>query len=218
MKIYAISGLGADHRVFQYLKLDYELVCVNWVAPQSNEHLSSYAKRLSRSIDTEEDYIILGVSFGGLVAVEISKLLSPRLTILISSAETYYELRKMYSLVGHLKFIRWIPKLFFDPPRKLAYWLFGTHEKALLNNILNDTNLDFAKWAVSALTTWRNRERIRPILKISGSHNKLVPSVECGNTVTIAKGEHFMIVDRAIEISEIINQRIEELRIDLSNR
>lgn len=218
MKIYAISGLGADQRVFQYLKLDHELICIEWIRPQLNECLASYAKRLSSSINTEEEYIILGVSFGGLVAVEISKLLSPRLTILISSAETCHELRKTYRLAGYFKFIRWIPKLFFDPPRKVAYWLFGTHEKTLLNNILNDTDLDFAKWAVSALITWRNRERVRPILKISGSHDKLIPLVDYVNTVAIAKGEHFMIVDRAIEISEIINQRIEKLRLDSTNR
>jgi len=64
MKIYAIPGLGADKRVFEYLHLDYELVALEWIQPQKRENLKNYALRLAKSIDTSEPYGILGVSFG----------------------------------------------------------------------------------------------------------------------------------------------------------
>ena len=216
MKIYAISGLGADRRVFQYLKLDFELVPIDWITPKHDEPLTSYAKRLSKSISTEEEYIVLGVSFGGLVAVEVSKLLSPSLTVLVSSVEDYRELRSIYRLAGQLKLIRWIPKPLFNPPRSIACWLFGTDRKALLNDILNETDLNFAKWAVSALVSWKNTERVRPILKISGSHDKLIPSANDKNTEVISGGEHFMVVDRASEISQIINEKIARLHLNVN--
>ena len=47
MKLYAISGLGADQRVFKYLTLDCEIIPLEWIDPQKNEPLENYAIRLS---------------------------------------------------------------------------------------------------------------------------------------------------------------------------
>ena len=87
MKVYGISGLGADKRVFEKLTLDLELIPIDWITPYKNERIEDYAKRLSKKIDKKEEFIIIGVSFGGLIATEISKILKSKLTILISSAE-----------------------------------------------------------------------------------------------------------------------------------
>ncbi|UZR94880.1 hypothetical protein [Chondrinema litorale] len=117
MKIYAISGLGADERVFKYLKLDCELIPLHWIKPQKNESIESYALRLSKNIDTkQETFGILGVSFGGLIATEITKVLNPKFTILISSAETKGELRSIYRVFGKTHLIRLIPPIFFGLP------------------------------------------------------------------------------------------------------
>ena len=96
MKLYVISGLGADKRVFQYLTLNYELIPIDQINPQGNESIKTYSIRLAQKIDTSEKFGIVGVSFGGLVAVEISKQLKPAITILISSVETRGELRQIY--------------------------------------------------------------------------------------------------------------------------
>ena len=151
----------------------------------------------------------MGVSFGGLVAVEISKKLNPALTILISSAETKNELRSIYRLVGKSTFLKWLPTILFDPPRILANWIFGAKNKSLLKQILDDTDLKFAKWAANALFTWKNDETlITPILKIGGTCDKLIPPNNKEDQILIDKGAHFMIVDRAEEISRIINKAI----------
>ena len=207
MKLYGISGLGADKRVFEYLDLDCKLIPIEWIEPLKNETIESYSIRISKSINREEDFGIMGVSFGGLVAVEISKRLNPKLMILISSAETRLELRLIYRIIGKTKLLKLIPQFLFDPPRIIADWIFGAVNKKLLNQILNDTDLYFAKWAVNQLTNWSNIEKLsNPVLKIGGTHDKLVPPNK--NQRLIEKGEHFMIVDRADEISQIINEII----------
>jgi hypothetical protein len=55
MKIYAISGLGADKRVFSNLSLNYDIVHLDWIEPKPNESISEYSLRLSRLIDQKED-------------------------------------------------------------------------------------------------------------------------------------------------------------------
>lgn len=209
MKIYGISGLGADKRVFKYLKLNCEFVPIDWIPPLKKESIESYSLRLSEVIDTNEEFGILGVSFGGLVATEISKRLNPKLTILISTAEMHQELRNIYRFFGKMGIINLLPKQLFNPPRFLAHWIFGTQNKQLLNAILDDTDLGFAKWAVGELLTWKNTEKIKnTCLKIGGTKDKLIPPSPSENTILIENGAHFMIVDRAEEISEIINNEL----------
>jgi len=69
MKLYQIGGLGADERVFKYLKLNCETQTLKWIDPIKSEDLKSYSKRLLSQIDQTEDFGILGVIFGGIVAV-----------------------------------------------------------------------------------------------------------------------------------------------------
>ena len=207
MKIYAISGLGADKRVFQYLKLKHELIPIDWISPNDNENISQYSKRLSSVINTNEDFMILGVSFGGLVAVEISKILQPKLTILISSVETKNELPKIFRLYGSA-ILKHLPERFFDIPRKMAVTLFGTTKTELLNQILDDTDLSFAKWAVNELVNWKNTQRLEKVFKISGTHDKIIPASGGISEVLVREGAHFMIVDRAEEISDLINEKL----------
>ena len=98
--IYCISGLGADYRVYDYLNLKYELVHLNWIAPKNKETIESYAFRLSKFIDIREDFYLIGVSFGGLIATEISKIIRPKFLFLISSVHLKSELPLLYRFIG----------------------------------------------------------------------------------------------------------------------
>ena len=212
MKLYAISGLGADQRVFQYLTLNCELIPLEWIEPKRRESIKEYAIRLSERIDVKEEFGILGVSFGGLVAVEISKWLNPKLTILISSAETKNELRRSYRLIGKIRVLKIMPKNLFNPPRFMANWIFGAKNQTLLKEILNDTDLKFAKWAVNELVNWNNNEQLsNDLLKIGGTNDKLIPPKGRNRISLISGGTHFMIVDRANEISQLINQKCKKI-------
>lgn len=82
------------------MSLNCEFIPIEWIEPTSNESIIYYSKRLSKVINTSEKFCVLGVSFGGLIAMEISKLLKPELTILISSVETKNQLRLLFRWFG----------------------------------------------------------------------------------------------------------------------
>ena len=107
--IYLISGLGADERVFQ--NLDFGRLkpkFIKWIEPKDNETIQEYALRLSEQIDTNKP-IILGVSFGGMIAIEIAKQIDYQQVILISSAKTKTEIPLIYRISGRLKLHKIIP-------------------------------------------------------------------------------------------------------------
>ncbi len=206
MKLYAISGLGADKRVFKNLRLEAELVHLDWIAPLKNENLAQYAKRMSENIDSTEEFALMGVSFGGMVAVEISKILKPKITILLSSAEVRQEIPVWFRIASHLHFLKWLPSSAFNIPSFIANWFMGTKNKQLLRQILDDADKDFYKWSVNALVTWNNTSRIPNALKISGEKDRLLPPGK--NCIVLKNAHHFMVLDRAEEVSVIINKRL----------
>ena len=214
MKILAISGLGADERIFNYLTLDHEIVPIKWIAPSKKETIIAYSKRLIQeyNILKENDYAILGVSFGGLIAVEISKIVKPKWTILISSVETRSELPSIIKLIGKSKLLNLIPKEILKPPIFFAQFMFGTNNKKLLKTILKDTDLNFNKWALEELTNWKNETQLPNLIKIGGFNDKLLPP-KGTNTILIEHGAHFMIVDKAVEISNLINKKLKNEHI-----
>ncbi len=208
MKLYALSGLGVDSRLFKHLDINYELIPIEWIEPLPDESIDSYTKRLSQPINTSEEFGILGVSFGGIIATEMSKLLEPKLTVLISSAETKHELRTIYRFLGYLNIIKYIPISWFKIPKFPSLYIFGTKNKALLYPILEDTDPKFAKWAINTLLIWKNNTKLKEVLKISGSHDKLLPANKHSNIVLIPNEGHFIIADRAKKVSQLINTYI----------
>lgn len=210
MTIYGISGLGADERVFKYLELSQIIQPIHWIKPTAGESIRSYTLRLSAQIK-DDNFILIAVSFGGLVAVELSKILNPKLTILISSAETKYDLRLSYRLVGKTGLLKVVPSFLINPPKPLMYWLFGARNKKLLGEILEDTDLDFARWAMIQLTSWTNTDKVENLVKVHGTSDKLIPYRQEKRTIPVIGGEHFMIVDKAKEISAILQSNINTL-------
>ncbi len=84
--IYLISGLGADYRVFQKIDLEANSYThIKWDKPKSqNQSIIDYTKGLLAQIK-HENPILIGVSFGGMIAIEIAKLIPVRKIIIISS-------------------------------------------------------------------------------------------------------------------------------------
>ncbi len=208
MRIYTISGLGADRRVFRHLKLDAELVPLEWIPHHNGESLANYAVRLAQGIDGGTPFGLLGVSFGGAVAVEVSRVCPPSFLILVSSVANRKQLPWYARALGKTGLLRLSPKHLFDPPRPLAYWLFGTRHHTLLSDILDQTDLAFAKWAVQALLTWPAPPPppTVPLLRLHGALDRLLPPSGLSQEVIVPHGHHLMVVDRAAEVSVVINK------------
>jgi pimeloyl-ACP methyl ester carboxylesterase len=204
--IYLIGGLGADQRVFKNLKLsDHNVKHINWIEPLDNESVSNYAGRLLSQIRTPNPTII-GVSFGGLIATEIGKLIQTDKIILISSAKTKKTIPYSYRTLGYLRFNRLIPAFMLKQANTLTYHMFGAStrkDKDLLKAIITETNNKFLKWAIEKILTWQNLTELTNVITIHGTNDKILPLKS--SDYQIHNGGHFMIVDKANEIIKILN-------------
>jgi len=208
MRIYTISGLGVDFRVFNYISFPCEHVHLDWLEPHDSDSLESYAKRMSENIDTSKPFILLGVSFGGMVATEISKLISPTHLILVSSVAYSKELPTLYTSSFAQFVTPKLPEKLLHIPSKVAHPLFGTKHTELLDEILKDIDPHFLKWAISAISNWDQKDEIISHMRIHGGSDYIIPKRNAD--LFFEKGGHLIIVDYAKEISEFLFKLLEK--------
>jgi len=108
-KVYFISGLGADKRIFSNLDLSFcEPVFINWIKPFQKESLENYAYRLSEQIP-EINPTIVGMSFGGMLLTEMAKNNPGIKGILISSNKTSIEFPFYWRIAKYFPIYKWVP-------------------------------------------------------------------------------------------------------------
>jgi pimeloyl-ACP methyl ester carboxylesterase len=211
--IWFLSGLGADERAFQNLDCSgWNPHFVAWIPPLEKETIRDYSKRLLAQI-TEANPILVGYSFGGMVAVEMAQLIPARKVIIIASAKTRDELPPHFRAVSHLPVYRLVPPGWIIKPKEIYYWLFDVHrqeEKKLLSEIIQDTDPAFLSWAMKAITGWQNTRVPNHLVHIHGTADRILPFRYVRPDVVIQNGGHFMLVNRAAEISNLLHNLIDE--------
>ncbi|MGC3947592.1 MAG: alpha/beta hydrolase [Chryseolinea sp.] len=206
-EIYLLSGLGADKRVFDFIDFTgFSVNHISWIEPLGGESIESYAKRLLQQIPTSTP-IIIGISFGGMISIEIAKLVRTEKVVLISSAETKTDIPLAYKIVGSLHVYKIIPVSILKSANIFSFWLFGTRtkkEKDLLRVIMRDTDTRFLKWSVDAIAHWRNEQRLDNVTRIHGTADRILPLRRAD--YVIKGGGHLMIVNKAQEVTKVLRK------------
>ncbi|MFD1316296.1 alpha/beta fold hydrolase [Namhaeicola litoreus] len=214
-QVYLIPGLGASSRIFEYLKFSnyFEVHYLDWISPLSNkEELASYAKRMAKSI-TGENIILIGVSFGGIIAQEIARLQHIEKVILISSIKSKHE------LPWRLKWIKYSRLYYLSP--LLSYIKFDSKELSVPGKLLKRKVYLYARymsmkdklyllWATRQMLFWKAEKTETPIFHIHGTKDQIFPVNNLSDFIEIKDGSHAMILTKARKISKIINKIIIE--------
>ncbi|KAA3631930.1 MAG: alpha/beta hydrolase [Bacteroidetes bacterium] len=176
--------------------------------PEKGMKLPDYARELSKQIDTTRNFILVGVSLGGMIATEINEFLSPKKTIIISSAKNRKELPFRY------RFQRIIPLYKIFPKRVLKGGAFimqplvepdRNKDKDTFVGMLKDKDPDFLKRTIGMIMQWDRTVHNNNIFHIHGDKDKTIPIRNVNYNHLIQKGSHMMVLTRGEEISTIIN-------------
>lgn len=217
-EIYFISGLGADSSVFQFLNLQgYQQVHVKWLPPLAGESLQDYAGRLIEQIQSDEPTLV-GLSFGGIVAIEIANRIPTAKVILISSITNRDEIPWYFRLAGMLCLHKLVPAWLLKRANFITYWFFGVktrEEKQQLAEILQRTDEQFLKWAIDKIITWQNRNMLQNLVRIHGTSDRLLLMGSAKPDYRIDRGGHLMVIDHADEVSKALLQILSQVTPDI---
>ena len=215
MKIYFISGLAADSRVFKYLQLPkgFEPVYLDWIQPEKKELLRDYSWRLAEKINTQEPFAILGLSMGGMMATEIALKWKPVLTILISSVPVSSNLPFYFRAAGKLRLQKAVPVSLVKSMAiiKRLFTAETEDDKNTIKQIIHESDNYFIRWAMDAILKWENNTLPSPYIHIHGSRDEVLPIRFTRPTHTIAKAGHLMVMTNARELNEIMGKELNKL-------
>lgn len=206
--LYLFPGLGADESIFRNLKLPgYEIVHIKWIKPLNGENVADYAARLTYQIKDDTEAVLIGLSFGGMVAQEIAKLIDPTMTIIVSSIKTVKEKPIQMDIAKKLRPHKLIPSILAIEFDFWYPWTFGkttAFEKSYIKRMARGIHPDFTDWATDAAINWENTVTVPNLLHIHGTKDNLFPPCYIKNARMIKGGTHFMVYNRADEVAEII--------------
>lgn len=211
MTIYAIPGLGTTEKLYVNTKITgVEIIVLNWPTPEKNDTMESYARKFLPQINTNIPFCLLGVSFGGMICTELSKIISPKKIFLISSCKSRKE------LPWFIKTFKYFPlhKLISEKQhRKMAYrgrWIIG-FGKAYIPEFLgmvNSMTKNYFKYCINIIVNWNSTTLPKNTIHIHGDNDILLWYRFVKPDYTIEKGSHAMVVFQAEEINKIIEKEL----------
>ena len=211
-EIYCLSGLGVDERVFQKLNFSgYSITFIKWITPVENESMEHYASRLLEQIESKNP-VLIGLSFGGMMAIEIAKQIETEMVVLISSSKNKWEVPLYYRMTGKLRLHKLLPLRLIQLTRPFANWIFGAKscfDKTLLKQILLEMDLVFLKWAIDKIVNWKNETTIKSLLHIHGTNDHILPFRFVNCDLKIKGGGHLMVLNRAEEMNMLLAEILE---------
>lgn len=209
MECFIFSGLGADHRVFELIDFgEFNPKFIPWKSTSSDETLASYAAKMSESFPPQAPFLLIGISFGGILAQEVAKLYPNARLLLIASIQNPKQMPLFMRIGGKLYIEKLIPVRMLLRQKRINCYFFGAkdpNEQERLLQILETSEPKFTRFAIGALMRWKgNKHVIKNCLHIHGDHDKIFPITKVHPNFTVPNGTHFMTVSQPTLLSQII--------------
>jgi len=211
--IYFMPGLAASSKIFEHIRMpkdQYELHFLEWIEPESkNETIESYCLRLSKKI-THKNPVLIGVSFGGMIVQELSKIIPTKKIVVISSIKDNNEMPRHFIILQKTRFYKLFPSGRISKLNRLPTFGLSRSLKRkleLYNKYLAVRNKTYLDWAIYNVLHWRIEKNVPNVIHIHGSKDEIFPPKYIKNSILIDGGTHAMIITKA----KIISKKLKEL-------
>ena len=200
--VYFLPGLAANPSIFKNIQLNsdrFEIHLLEWMIPFEEETISEYALRFCSKV-THTNAVLVGVSFGGIIAQEMNLVHDFRKIIIISSVKTRQELPLHLQLAGKTKVYKLIPTSFFAQNIDLlSKYAFGTpivKRLDLYKQYLSITDKRYLDWAIKQVVSWNQKMSDPNLVHIHGDKDLIFPIENIIDSIVVKGGTHIMILNK----------------------
>lgn len=215
MRVLLITGFALDKRAFSLMDLPEGYEALDLIPVRKGETLRDYAGRMAGEIGLKPGDIIGGVSLGGMIALEMSRIVDVRGTLIIASATHPRHIRKRFKMWSPIA--PWVPDslvrlIFKSIPKVLAFQnMLGAKEQALLVDIMGNFPPALLKAFPMMMMRWRG---CRPPARFRHLHSTgdwLIKPAGDPQTLTLIPGRnHLITVSHPREVREWLLRTVRE--------
>ena len=216
MRVFLITGFALDKRAFDPLHLPaepYELI--DLIPILKGETLQTYAGRMAKVIGLKEGDIVGGVSLGGMLALEMAKIIRVRGVILIASATHPKFIRNPFlTLAPIAPFVPdfLIRQIFKMVPRILKWQrMLSPEGQALLTDIMGQFPPSLLRQFPPLIRKWPGCTPPENFLRIHSDGDWLIKPDGYNENKTLLKGKnHLITVSHPKEVRAFILKAVKE--------
>lgn len=215
-KVYFFPGQGSDERLFSKIDLDtsdFELHYFSYPIPKKKSTLQNFAYLFIDSIDQSNPFVLIGTSLGGMLCSELADTLSPKKTIVISSAKERKELPHRYRFQRIVPLYRVFPKKAILVGAKVMQPIVEpdrNSQKTTFKDMLKRKDPLYMKRSVSMIIRWKKKGYNPSIIHVHGTADHTLPIRKVNADCIIDNGSHMMTLTKGDEINELINELLNE--------
>lgn len=208
--VYLFPGQGSDSRLFDELQIDsqFEVRVIHYPIPECASGMAEFAALLIPQIDTSLPYYFIGVSMGGMICVELCDKLHPQKTIIISSAQTKFDLPLRYRFQQQVPLYKIFPgSWILEGAKLLQPWVEPDRNKhkEVFKSMLASKDPVYMKRTVEMIVKWERTTSKANIYQIHGSLDHTIPVRNLKSAyLSIPGGSHMMTLTRSQEVSAAI--------------
>lgn len=209
--VYFVPGMAAGSEIFRNIFLPeerYQVIVLDWLIPKKKEDLVDYAQRMALRVE-EPNSILVGVSFGGVVAQEMAQFLTLKKLVIISSVKTRKELPRRMKIASATGAYKLIPTRLVLSVEDLTKFSIGPRSKkrlSLYQEYLHVRDEKYLDWALEKMVTWDRKEAVKGIIHIHGEKDGVFPIKYISDCRIVQNGTHIMILVKGKEISKMLLQ------------
>ena len=200
--VYFVPGLAASIEIFENIKLpkeQFEMHYLEWILPLHHETIKNYAKRMCEGI-TQENCVLVGVSFGGIMVQEMSEIIKTKKVIIISSVKSNEEFPPRLKIAGMTKAYKLLPTQLLSNIELLVKYAFGNNIVAkrlkLYEKYLSVRDKKYLDWAIENALIWSQKKADENVIHIHGDADEVFPIKHIQNCIVIKGGTHIMIINK----------------------
>ncbi len=210
MKLYVISGLGADFKVLEKIVFpeNIEVVFLDWLMPENKEHFHHYVERMADKVDDSEPFALLGYSFGGLIVQEIDKIKPAEKVVILGSIKSDKEKSRFIKFGEVSKITKYLPQGMFSVKSAAVYSLargIVDPKNPKLMEYFTVRDPYYLKWSIQKVSAWKFDENPK-VIQILGSKDIVFPVKYSKPDYVVENGTHLFPATKHKQVSKILQE------------
>ena len=194
-----MPGMGANTKIFEKIKLPqdcFEMHFLEWIAPIKDEDLIHYVNRIKKNI-LHANPVLIGVSFGGIIVQELSKIIPAKKTIIISSVRSNEEFPKRMKFAKATAIYKLFPTRWIEEIEQVYKKISDAKTKYRLDifdQYMTVRDPEYLDWAFKNVILWKGSVPDPNIIHIHGNKDEIFPIQYIKDAIVIKGGTHAMIL------------------------
>ena len=215
MRVFLITGFALDNRAFSLMGLPADTyTTLDLIPVRKGESLRDYARRMAEGIGLAPGDVIGGVSLGGMLALEMARIVDVLGVVVIASATHPRFIRKRFKMWAPIA--AWVPdgvirRIFTLIPRILARQnMLSPEGQALLADIMGKFPVPLLKAFPMMIMGWPGCPPPARFRHIHSDGDWLIRPNGNPETLTILSGKnHLITVSHAQAVKELVMRAVE---------